>query len=388
MLSPGSLKVNDGEIETELYYVDETESGSMYQYYFTMPNEDVEISLAFELDEGRTANSITNFDIEDAEYGQPLDIKIESIAGADSAIIIYSDSPYGPFTTETPTSLGTWYAYVLIEGTNEYLVLMSDDLIKILQENPEETKKNTIVNISKGSQILINLKKNLTVIVETERGLQFGKVEIPNFDIESEKIKFPLKDVIRISTKKDYAEYKKNISDAKQALNKCRKLIDKYNLNMQVMDATFTFDRNQLLFRFISDGRVDFRDLAKDLANCYKTRIELRQVGVRDKAKEIGGYGLCGQKLCCSRFNCDFSSVSINMAKNQNLSLNPNKINGCCGRLLCCLKYENDTYKECRKDLPDVGKIIERRVEKPIKTTSELVELGIVLKLFADTNHI
>ena len=125
------------------------------------------------------------------------------------------------------------------------------------------------------------------------------------------------------------------------------------------MDASFTFDRSQLLFRFLSDNRVDFRKLARELANCYKTRIELRQVGVRDKAKEIGGCGLCGRQLCCSRFGAGSDSVSINMAKNQNLSLNPNKINGVCGRLLCCLRYENEMYKEYKKDLPKVGDFVE-----------------------------
>ena len=125
---------------------------------------------------------------------------------------------------------------------------------------------------------------------------------------------------------------------------------------MMVLDASYTFDRNQLLFTFIADSRVDFRKLAKDLANIYKTRIELRQVGVRDKAKEIGGYGSCGRPLCCSKFLCDFDSVSINMAKNQNIALNPTKINGCCGRLLCCLKYEDECYKELNKNLPKVGK--------------------------------
>ena len=145
------------------------------------------------------------------------------------------------------------------------------------------------------------------------------------------------------------------------------------NLNMQIMDASFTFDRSQLLFRFISDGRVDFRKLAKELANRYKTRIELRQVGVRDKAKEVGGCGLCGRQLCCVKFNTNLDSVSINMAKNQNISLNPNKINGVCGRLLCCLKYEDDNYKECRKNLPKIGQPIETE-----KGKGKVVELDII----------
>ena len=204
-----------------------------------------------------------------------------------------------------------------------------------------------------------DLKRNITVIVETERGLQFGKVELPPFEIEESKLSFSLKDVIRITNKKDYMEHKRNLKDAQEALSKCKDLVKKYNLDMQIMDASFTFDRSQLLFRFLSESRVDFRKLAKELANCYKTRIELRQVGVRDKAKEVGGCGLCGRQLCCSRFGSDFTSVSINMAKNQNLSLNPNKINGVCGRLLCCLRYEDEMYKECRKCLPKLGDIVE-----------------------------
>ena len=145
----------------------------------------------------------------------------------------------------------------------------------------------------------------------------------------------------------------------KKALVKCKELIKKYNLNMYVLDCNYTFDRSQLLFTFLAESRIDFRKLAKDLANIYKTRIELRQVGVRDKAKEVGGYGSCGRELCCSKFLCDFDSVSINMAKNQNIALNPSKINGCCGRLLCCLKYEEDCYKEFSKKLPKLGKKIE-----------------------------
>ena len=145
------------------------------------------------------------------------------------------------------------------------------------------------------------------------------------------------------------------MADADKALIKCNSLIEKYNLEMKIIDVSYTFDREQLIFRFVSDSRVDFRQLAKDLGSIFKTRIELRQVGIRDKAKEIGGFGPCGRKLCCNSFLTEFDSVSINMAKNQNLSLNPTKINGVCGRLLCCLKYENDNYTEYKKDLPDVG---------------------------------
>lgn len=202
----------------------------------------------------------------------------------------------------------------------------------------------------------IKVEKEDNVIVKTERGLQFGTVEVANKEISSNQLNSALSNIVRIASKKDIEQNEKNIENSKEALKKCKELIEKYNLEMMVLDASYTFDRNQLLFTFIADSRVDFRKLAKDLANIYKTRIELRQVGVRDKAKEIGGYGSCGRPLCCSKFLCDFDSVSINMAKNQNIALNPTKINGCCGRLLCCLKYEDECYKELNKNLPKVGK--------------------------------
>lgn len=202
----------------------------------------------------------------------------------------------------------------------------------------------------------IKVEKEDNVIVKTERGLQFGTVEVANKEISSEQLTSALSNIVRIASRKDVEQNEKNIASSKEALSKCKELIEKYKLEMMVLDASYTFDRNQLLFTFIADSRVDFRKLAKDLANIYKTRIELRQVGVRDKAKEIGGYGSCGRPLCCSKFLCDFDSVSINMAKNQNIALNPTKINGCCGRLLCCLKYEDECYKELNKNLPKVGK--------------------------------
>lgn len=202
------------------------------------------------------------------------------------------------------------------------------------------------------------LKKNITVIVDTEKGLEFGKVEMENFDIEDDKIKYPLKKVVRVASRDDFAKYKRNEKDGRKALLVCRNLVKQYELNMMVIDAHYTFDREQLIFRFLSDSRIDFRDLAKDLAGKFKTRIELHQIGARDKAQEVGGCGQCGQQLCCARFLTDLDSVSINMAKNQNIALNPSKINGVCGRLLCCLKYEDETYKQCRKCLPKVGQVV------------------------------
>ena len=199
-----------------------------------------------------------------------------------------------------------------------------------------------------------NLNVSDNVIVETEKGLQFGIVTELSID-ESQNKNLEYKNVIRIANKNDIKKHSSNLKDAEKAIIKCSELIDKYELDMRIIDASYTFDREQLIFRFVSENRVDFRQLAKDLGSIFKTRIELRQVGIRDKAKEIGGFGPCGRKLCCNNFLTEFDSVSINMAKNQNLSLNPIKINGVCGRLLCCLKYENDNYTEYKKGMPDVG---------------------------------
>lgn len=199
------------------------------------------------------------------------------------------------------------------------------------------------------------------VIVETEKGMQFGKIDTDVIEINEKQIKGELKSIIRKATDIDEKKNEKNIEEGKKALEKCRELVIEKGLDMNVIDASFTFDRNQLLFHFISSDRIDFRDLAKDLANIYKTRIELRQVGIRDKAKEIGGLGVCGRIVCCNTFIDDFDSITINMAKNQNLSLNPTKINGLCGRLLCCLKYEDDNYKECIKGMPKLGEKIKTK---------------------------
>ena len=201
----------------------------------------------------------------------------------------------------------------------------------------------------------LDLKVNLTVIVNTDKGLKFGKI-VEIVDSKRENDAYP--EVVRAATKKDFQQHLRNIQDEKKALEKCRELALKENLNMTIIDANYNFDKSQLIFRFLADERIDFRKLAKDLASNLKTRIELRQIGVRDKAKEIGGIGPCGRILCCSSFLTNFESVSINMAKNQGIALNPTKINGVCGRLLCCLKHENDVYTECSKDLPKLGKNI------------------------------
>ena len=198
----------------------------------------------------------------------------------------------------------------------------------------------------------LNLKKNLTVIVKNDKGLQFAKV-VDILDVEDTD---KYDKVVRIATKSDYQKFLGNVKEEKKALQKCKELVDKEGLNMTILDATYNFDKSQLLFRFLSDERVDFRNLAKELGAKFRTRIELRQIGIRDKAKEVGGFGPCGRLLCCSTFLTNFDTVSINMAKNQGLALNPSKINGVCGRLLCCLNYENEAYALARKDVPELGK--------------------------------
>lgn len=192
------------------------------------------------------------------------------------------------------------------------------------------------------------------VIVETEKGLQYGKI---NGIISSENSE-GYKNIIRKATEEDRKEYYKLLKSAEEALGKCKSLVENLGLNMHVINAEFTFDRSQLLFNFTSDERVDFRELAKKLAGIYHTRIELRQIGARDKAKEIGGIGICGGRICCARFLNHIDAISMNMAKNQNLALNPSKINGLCGRLLCCLQYEDENYLECSKGMPSVGDVI------------------------------
>lgn len=201
----------------------------------------------------------------------------------------------------------------------------------------------------------LTIKKSDYVIVLTERGEQFGTVVTDVIEVDEKKLDFELKDVIRIASKDDVSINETNINDAKKALEKACLIVDELDLDMQLLDAVFTFDRKQLLITFLADSRIDFRELVKKLAVLYKTRIELRQIGVRDKAKMVGGCGQCGRELCCSTFLRDLNSVSINMAKNQNLALNPQKINGVCGRLMCCLSYENDNYEIYKKGLPKVG---------------------------------
>jgi cell fate regulator YaaT (PSP1 superfamily) len=193
------------------------------------------------------------------------------------------------------------------------------------------------------------------VVVETARGLEFGFVRGCVREIPAAEVVAPLKKVLRMATEKDELRHSDNLKKREKAMSQCQEKIKKHNLDMKLIDVEYTFDNTKVIFYFTADGRVDFRDLVKDLAGVFKMRIELRQIGVRDEAKMLGGIGACGRSLCCHAWLPDFEPVSIKMAKMQNLSLNPTKISGTCGRLMCCLKYENDTYLALKKGMPDVG---------------------------------
>lgn len=237
-----------------------------------------------------------------------------------------------------------------------------------------------------------DIKLHDYVIVETARGIEFGKVVIGVKEVEEKDVVLPLKNVLRLATEKDKLIVQENKKESQKAFDVCLVKISEHNLEMKLVDVEYTFDRNKVLFYFTADGRIDFRDLVKDLASVFRTRIELRQIGVRDEAKMLGGIGPCGRMLCCSTFLGDFEPVSIKMAKDQNLSLNPTKISGLCGRLMCCLKYENDMYESAKKDLPDVnqkidtsygrGKVVglnmlERLVQIEIFESSQVIEFTL-----------
>ncbi len=196
------------------------------------------------------------------------------------------------------------------------------------------------------------------VIVETARGVEYGTVLIPTKEVPDEKVIQPLKPVIRVATEEDDRQYEKNKEKEKDAFRICLEKIAKHHLEMKLVEAEYTFDNNKLLFYFTADGRIDFRELVKDLAAVFRTRIELRQIGVRDETKILGGIGICGRELCCKSYLTEFAPVSIKMAKEQNLSLNPTKISGTCGRLMCCLKNEQETYEYLNSRLPGLGDFV------------------------------
>jgi len=202
------------------------------------------------------------------------------------------------------------------------------------------------------------VEKGKFVIVETAMGKEYGEVAIANRSIPESSVVAPLKKIIRIATEKDRKQNEENKLKQKEAFNICLEKIKEHNLDMELVDVEYKFDRSKLLFFFIAEGRIDFRDLVKDLAAIFKTRIELRQIGVRDQIRRLGGNGVCGRELCCCSFLGNFETVSIKMAKEQNVSLNPSKISGSCGRLMCCLKYEQEVYEEKIAKLPKIGAIV------------------------------
>ena len=230
----------------------------------------------------------------------------------------------------------------------------------------------------------LDVKTGDSVIVETARGMEFGTVTMDVCDVDDSEIVAPLKKIIRIANEKDHKQHIENVKKKERAMALCQEKIDKHGLVMKLIDVEYTFDNSKVVFYFTADGRVDFRELVKDLAGVFKMRIELRQIGVRDEAKMLGGIGSCGRALCCHSWLSDFEPVSIKMAKVQNLSLNPAKISGICGRLMCCLKYENDIYMEFRKGMPDVGE----RVKTPDGTAkvvdTNLLERTVKVRLFLD----
>ena len=204
----------------------------------------------------------------------------------------------------------------------------------------------------------IELKQGQELIVETSRGLEFGEVVLENREVSEGEIVAPLRVVRRVANEEDYKQLAENRQKEKEALQICQEKIEKHNLQMKLVDVEYTFDHNKIIFYFTADNRVDFRELVKDLASIFRTRIELRQIGVRDEAKMLGGLGPCGRGLCCATFLGDFGPVSIKMAKEQNLSLNPTKISGICGRLMCCLRYEAEHYECTRGDFPSTGELV------------------------------
>lgn len=229
----------------------------------------------------------------------------------------------------------------------------------------------------------LEIKAGERVIVETARGVECGEVVFGNKEVPDEEIVAPLKAVIRIATEDDFKQIEKNKIKEKDAFGICEEKIAKLGLNMSLVDVECTFDNSKLLFYFTAENRVDFRELVKELAAIFRTRIELRQIGVRDEAKMMGGLGLCGRQFCCSSFLGDFQPVSIKMAKEQSLSLNPTKISGACGRLMCCLKYEQDGYEELLRITPKFGAIVDTPSGKGTVTDVNLISGKMHVKLDA-----
>ena len=226
----------------------------------------------------------------------------------------------------------------------------------------------------------LKLKLRDKVIVDTANGEELAEISIANKLVEDDKVVEPLRKIIRYANKKDFARLRENKEKEKEAFNICLEKIAKHKLPMKLINVEYKFDRSKLLFYFTADGRIDFRELVKDLAAIFKTRIELRQIGVRDEVKRIGGNGVCGRELCCCTFLSNFEAVSIKMAKEQNISLNPSKISGVCGRLMCCLKYEQDAYEEKLAKLPKIGSIVETEDGEGVVDSVEILKENIRVK--------
>ncbi len=224
------------------------------------------------------------------------------------------------------------------------------------------------------------------VIVETVRGVECGEVVLADREMEESKLNSPLKTVIRLATKKDFETIEKNKKKEKEAFAICEEKIRKHGLKMDLVDVECTFDNNKLLFYFTAENRVDFRELVKDLASVFRTRIELRQIGVRDEAKMLGGLGICGQPFCCCRFMGEFQPVSVKMAKEQSLSLNPTKLSGTCGRLMCCLKFESEAYQDLLKTTPKTGAYVKTAEGKGVVTDVNLLTGTLKVKIDKSDN--
>lgn len=231
----------------------------------------------------------------------------------------------------------------------------------------------------------LEIQKGMNVIVETARGIEFAQAVSEIREIEEDEAILPLKDVIRIATEEDVETHNSNIEKEKAAFDICIEKIAKHELQMKLIDVEYTFDGNKVLFYFVADTRIDFRELVKDLAAVFKTRIELRQVGVRDQAKAVGGLGICGRVICCASATGEFQPVSIKMAKEQSLSLSPTKISGTCGRLMCCLKYEQEAYEDAIHRLPGVGSIVETPEGQGVITDVNLLRETVKVKLDKET---
>lgn len=236
----------------------------------------------------------------------------------------------------------------------------------------------------------LDINKDDYVVVETARGIEFGNVTVGPKQVSEDEIVQPLKKVIRVAQEEDFIIHQNNKEKAKEAFKICERKIAEHGLEMKLIDVEYTFDNNKVIFYFTADGRVDFRELVRDLAAIFKTRIELRQIGVRDEAKMIGGLGPCGKPICCATFLGEFEPVSIKMAKEQSLSLNPSKISGLCGRLMCCLKYEQEVYEELLENMPAVGSIVLTPEGKGtvVETFTLLQMVKVRVKLEDDTEEL